>query len=114
MRRRRGFTLIEVLIAVVLVDVALLALVAAGSTLVRRTTEVRVRTIAARLAIDRLQLLGAGACAATTGAMTSAGGIREFWGAMSPVNGVREIFDSVTFTVAGVDKAVALHTRLPC
>jgi Tfp pilus assembly protein PilV len=114
MRRRGGFTLIEVLIAVILVDVALLALVAAGSTLVRRTTEVRLRTTAARLAVDRLQLLGASACVATVGTTTNPGSIREFWGAASPANGVRELFDSVTFTVAGVEKAVALHTRLPC
>jgi Tfp pilus assembly protein PilV len=114
MRRRNAFTLIEVLIAVVLIDVGLLALVGAGSVLVRRTTELRLRAAAARVAADRLQLLGAGACAASSGIAAGAQGLREFWSATSPTNGVREFYDSVAFSVAGVDRAVALRTRLPC
>src|SRR5258706_6196830 len=114
MHRRAGFTLVEVLIAVVLIDVGLLALVAAGSILVRRATEVRLRTAALRAAVDRLLLIGVGTCAGANGATIGPGGVRESWGATAPTNGVRELYDSVTFTVAGVERSVALRTRLPC
>jgi Tfp pilus assembly protein PilV len=114
MHRRAGFTLVEVLIAVVLIDVGLLALVAAGSILVRRTAEVRLRATAVRVALDRLQLVGVGACVSASGVAIGARGIRENWGATAPTNGVRELYDSVTFTVAGAEKLLALRTRLPC
>jgi Tfp pilus assembly protein PilV len=114
MHRRAGFTLVEVLIAVVLIDVGLLALVAAGSILVRRATELRLRAVAVRAAVDRLQLIGVGACVGANGATIGSGDVRENWEATAPTNGVRELYDSVTFIVAGVEKAVALRTRLPC
>ena len=114
MHRRAGFTLVEVLIAVVLIDVGLLALVAAGSILVRRAAEVRLRTTAIHVAVDRLQLVGVGACVGTNGVAIGASGVRENWGATAPTNGVRELYDSVTFTVDGAVKLLALRTRLPC
>jgi Tfp pilus assembly protein PilV len=114
MRQRDGFTLLEVLIAVVLIDVALLALVAAGSVLVRRTTELRLRTIAARVAADRLELLGVAPCVAASGTATMPQGLRELWTTTSAVNDARDIYDSVTFTVAGVDHSLVLRSRRPC
>jgi Tfp pilus assembly protein PilV len=114
MHRRAGFTLIEVLIAVVLIDVGLLALVAAGSILVHRATDLRLRNSAVAVAVNRLQLIGVGACVGANGAAIGAGGIRESWGVTAPTNGVRELYDSVAFTVDGVERVVALRTRLPC
>lgn len=112
--RRPGFTLIEVLIAVVLIDVGLLALVASGSVLVRRTTEYRLQNRAARIAADRLGLLGASPCVAVSGTAASAGGIAESWSAAAPVNGVRELRDSVAFSIGTAAKSVTLRTAQPC
>ena len=69
---------------------------------------------ATRAAMDRLQILGAGACAGASGTAASALGFREFWTATAPTKGVRELYDSVSFNVAGIEKAVSLRTRLPC
>ena len=110
---RAGFTLIEVLIAVVLIDVGLLALVAGSAVLVQRATEVRARSSALRAASNRLQTLGSGGCTPAVGASTT-GGVREAWTVTLQPNHVRELRDSVAFTVAGDVHSIALVTRLPC
>lgn len=112
--RRSGFTLIEVLIAVILIDIGLLALVATGSVLVRRTTEYRLRRSALRVAGDRLALLGASPCVGAAGVATDTNGIVERWRAGAPINDARELSDSVTFAVANVEKAIVLRTVQPC
>ena len=108
-----GFTLIEVLIAVVLIDVGLLALVAGSAVLVKRTAEVRARSTALRAASNRLQVLSSGVCAPVAGAAAS-GGVREAWSVLVLPNQVREIRDSVAFTIANDVRSVTLVTRLPC
>jgi prepilin-type N-terminal cleavage/methylation domain-containing protein len=115
-RRRAGFTLIEVLVAVVLIDVGLLALVAGSAVLVRQAAELRMRNAALRAATNRVQFLGAGPCLATAGGAggSNAGALREEWSVSLQANNVREVLDRVTFTVGGDTRAVVLRTRLPC
>ena len=113
-RRRAGFTLIEVLIAVVLIDVGLLALVAASTVLVRQTNDLKARTAASRSAANRVQLLGAGSCVATSGVAVGPSTLREEWSAVLQANNVRELRDSVSFVTGGDTHAVVFRTRLPC
>ena len=112
-RPRRGFTLIELLVAVVLVEMGLLALVASGASLARQATTTRARTTAINAAINRLALLGATPCTATTGTSNQPG-IVERWSADVQPNGTRELRDSVVFLAMGSTHTVVLHTRLPC
>lgn len=114
MRCRRGFTLAEVLLAVILIDVGLLALVAGGAVLVRQTNALRLRNAALRAATNRLQQLGAAPCSSATGSATTADGLREDWSLASRTTGVLDVLDSVTFTVGTTPHAVVLQTRLPC
>jgi Tfp pilus assembly protein PilV len=114
MRSRRGFTLAEVLLAIILIDVGLLALIAGSAVLVRQTNALRLRNAALRAATNRLQQLTAASCAATAGAATSADGIREVW-TLVPLNGViAEVRDSVTFSYGASTHGIVLQTRLPC
>jgi Tfp pilus assembly protein PilV len=112
--KRFGFTLIEVLVAVVLIDVGLLALVAGSAVLVRRAAELRARSTALRAATNRIQLLGAQPCAAAAGSTGPWRGQREDWSVVLQANDVREVLDRVTFTAGGDTHAVVLRTRLPC
>jgi Tfp pilus assembly protein PilV len=111
---RPGFTLLEVLIAVVLIDVGLLALVASTALLIRQTAELRARSAAVRAAANRLQRLGAATCAPTSGTASGAFGIRETWSIAVAVDGVRELSDSVTYTTPTGVRSVVLRTKLPC
>jgi Tfp pilus assembly protein PilV len=114
MRPRLGFTLIEVLIAVVLIDVGLLALVACGAVLVAQTNELKARAAAMQAATNRIQLLGIGPCAAGTGSEVGERGVREQWSVAPAGNGIRDIGDSVNFLAGGRPRSVVLRTRLPC
>jgi Tfp pilus assembly protein PilV len=113
-RRRSGFTLVELLVAVVLIEMGLLALVATGATLARQTTTTRARLAAINAAANRLQLLGAISCATTSGTSAGPSSLIEHWWADVQPNGTRELRDSVSFVAMGSTHAIVLRTRLPC
>jgi type II secretion system protein I len=113
MRTRQGFTLVEVLVAVVLIDIGLLALVAASAVLVRQVNAFRLRNVALRAATNRLQQLGTSTCAPASG-VSFGDGIREVWSVTLPSPRSLDIQDSVTITVGASRPVVVLHTRLPC
>jgi prepilin-type N-terminal cleavage/methylation domain-containing protein len=110
----RGFTLVEVLLAVILISVGLLALVAGSGVLLRQTNDLRIRRAALQAGTNRLQLLGAGSCAGASGDASGPFGIQERWSAELVGNGVRDVHDSVTFSVRGEVRTFVLRTRLPC
>jgi prepilin-type N-terminal cleavage/methylation domain-containing protein len=118
---RRGFTLAELLVAVVLVNVGLLALVGGSAAIVRRHTIVRARSNAAQIAKARIELLAATVCGATSGATsgatTSINGVVETWTVSALANGVRELSERVTFPTPATpsrEGEVLLRTRVAC
>lgn len=113
MRTRHGFTLVEVLVAVVLINVGLLALVAGSAVLVRQVNAFRLRNAALRAATNRLQQLGTSPCAPSSG-FSLGDGIREDWTVTLSSSQSLDIRDSVTVTVGASRPVVVLHTRLPC
>jgi len=112
MRSRRGFTLAEVLLAIILIDVGLLALAGSGAVVVRRTNAIRLRNAALRAAANRLQQLS-GPCAAAAGVAISADGIREQW-TLVRLDGAIDARDSVSFADGATTHSIVLQTRLPC
>lgn len=114
LKPRAGFTLVELLIAIVLIEIGLLALVASGASLARQLTTTRARFAAINTAANRLQQLGATSCAATSGTASGPPGVTERWSASVQPNGTRELRDSVTFVAMGSTHPVVLRTRLIC
>lgn len=112
--RRAGFTLVELLVAIVLIDVGILALVAGSAVALRTRNDLRARSLAARIASDRVQSLAALPCTGIVGAAAGPSGMRERWSVVLVPDRVREIRDSVAFVSGGVARAVVLATRLPC
>lgn len=112
-RRRLGFTLVELLVALLLVEVGLLSLTGTTLALIRERSAVRARAAAIRAASNRLQILAAGPCEAASGAASGPSAIREMWDVQLVPNAVRELRDSVVY---GADSghAIVLRTRLPC
>jgi prepilin-type N-terminal cleavage/methylation domain-containing protein len=110
-RRARGFTLVELLVAIVLIDAGLLAVVQTTAVVVRRRNEVRARAIAAYTAATRLEQLLASPCATTSGA-SAAAGLAETWS--SQLTGrTRDVSDSVAFGVPA-SHVMILRTRVLC
>lgn len=110
----RGFTFVEVLLAVILITVGLLALVAGSAVLVRETNDLRARRGALQTGTNRLQLLGAAACVAASGGARGLHGEDERWSIDVLGPGVRELRDSVAFFSRGEARSIVLRTRLPC
>ena len=113
-RSRAGFTLVEVIVAIILIEVGLFALVGGSAVLMRQANQLRGRVAALHAAVDRLQLLSAGPCTVATGTAGATGVMREDWALAMVGSGVREVRDSVTVRLPGGVAAVVLRTRVPC
>ena len=113
MKNRRGFTLVELLVAVLLIDVGLLALVAGSAIVVRRQNELRLRGLAASAAANRIQQLMAMGCHSAAGSALVAAGVTEQW-SVSGQSGTRDLFDSVAYTFGGTSRSVVLRSRIAC
>src|SRR5690348_9446427 len=111
---RRGFTLVEVLVAIVLIEVGLLALSASSAIVVREALLARARVAALETSRNRVETLAASPCAATSGSVSVGSGLRDDWSTQLVPGSAREIRDSVTVTVQGRTRAVVLRTRTPC
>ncbi len=107
-----GFTLVELLIATVVLAVGLLALTSAGAATVKLEGRGQRLSTIASLGETRLELLRANRCAATSGGASS-GGLDERWrleygptrtrlliDSIAPTNGRAPHFASYTFRSA--------------
>jgi Tfp pilus assembly protein PilV len=108
--RESGFSLLELLVAIILVDVGVLAIVQTNAAVIRRRTEMRARAAAVSSASTRLEQLLAAPCAPASG--SSPRPVAETWTAES-IPGGRELSDSVVFDDPG-KHIVVLRTRSPC
>ena len=117
-----GVTLVEVLIAIVVLGVGILALTGSSALVTRMIGRGKVETQAALLAARRVELLRASAatttprCSAasfTSGGPVLADGMSESW-VVTPAGAVRRIRVTVSYlTVRGVRSAV-LETAVAC
>lgn len=94
-RVRRGATLIELLVALLLLDVALLGLASMSAVAARRTGEAGRRSRAAVAAGNRLERLAAAPCAAMAGGTAAPEpGFVEVW-AVRALRDAVELTDSI-------------------
>lgn len=112
LRTRSGFTIVELLVATVLVQVGLLATVAASAVLVRAVRDEEARWMAVQLASNRIERLGAATCAPVVASAMSGEGLHESW-RMTLSGGVRDMRDSVSYGPSGA-RSVVLESRAPC
>ena len=108
---RPGFSLVELLVAIILIDAGLLAIVQTHAVVVRRTNEMRARAAALAAAASRVEQLVAAPCAPATGTASSRV-YGETW-LVRPSARTREITDSATFGV-GAAHRIVLRTKAPC
>ena len=111
---RTGFTLVEVIVAIVLIEIGLLALTASSAIVIRETLFARARIAALEIARNRVESLASAPCVSTAGSVAGPSGFQEDWSVrLAPVS-AREIRDSVTFTLQRATRAVVFQTRTPC
>lgn len=115
---RPGFTLVECLVAIVLVNVGIVALMSATTVGARAVLASRQRAAGLRTAVNRVDLLLARGCTPplASGDTTAAfaPGAVERWSLVEPVPGVREARDSVSYLGADSAHTVAVRARMLC
>ncbi|MFI5233471.1 MAG: prepilin-type N-terminal cleavage/methylation domain-containing protein [Gemmatimonadales bacterium] len=115
MQPRRAFTLVEVLVALVLMGVAAAGMVTALSGDHRLREAAAVRTFAAGRARERLELLATLPCSGdSSGASPSRWGV-EYWRAQASPTGWRLTDSIVPAASAGSGSAaVVIQARIAC
>jgi Tfp pilus assembly protein PilV len=109
-RLRPGFSLLELLVAMLLIDVAILGIVHTHAIVVRNRNEMRARSAAVTGAAARIEQILASPCTAGSGSSVLPASV-EFWS--SRLDGqTREISDSIVFGASA--HVVVLRTRFPC
>jgi Tfp pilus assembly protein PilV len=93
---RKAFTLIEVLVALVLFEVGMLALAATSAMAARDLAAANLSVRALAVARNRVELLRASGCPAPGAGDVQAGGLKEFW-RVDAAGPLRIISDSVDF-----------------
>jgi Tfp pilus assembly protein PilV len=111
--KRRGATLIELLVAILLFDLTLLALVAASAVTARRIGEANRRQRALVATTSRVESILASPCLSIgTGHGSLERGTNESW-STTQVPGGRVIADTVTFAQT-TNRPVVAQASQPC
>ena len=113
-RPRAGFTLVELLVAMIIFAVGMLGLAATAGSVTRMMGGARRQTIAAQVAQSRIERLRAAPCTALTGGTETVRGIVSTWTVQAVTRGVN-VTESVSFpTTRGATRTRTYNTALPC
>lgn len=112
---RRGFSLIEVVIAILILAVGVLGLAATSTVVTRQIGGGAQQNAAAFLAASRLEAMRARNCTSLTSAAApvKTNGINEQWTVLTIPDG-RLVRDSVWYETSRGVRGFAFETTIPC
>lgn len=112
---RRGFSVVEVLVALVLIAVGLLGIAGSSALALRATTASARQQSALQLATTRLARLTATGCASATDGTTSGTAlVREDWTIGPLAGGMRLISARVKWRATSGPRVLSLGSAMPC
>jgi prepilin-type N-terminal cleavage/methylation domain-containing protein len=112
---RRGFTLVELLVALLLLDVGLLSLVGLAAALYRDGNDTRATARAWAIASARIERMASVACGeAIRGTATSLSGASEWFTEAATANETRLLADSVRIATSRGVQVATLRTSARC
>ena len=117
-----GFTIVEALVAIVVLGIGLVALVSASSSITRMVGRGKMETRAAQAAASRMEELRAaagttsprcGSPAFASGGPALSGGVTERW-QVAATGKVRQVRVTVTYLTPRGLRTASLETSIPC
>ena len=111
---RPGLTVVEVLVALVLVAVGLLAIAGASALALRAASLVSRERLAVRQADRRLARLTAAGCTSASAGTDSVGGMLERWTIADSLGGVASVEASVEWQAGARLRVLTLRSALVC
>lgn len=114
-RARSGFTLVELIVAMLMLTIGLLGLAGVGAVVLKQMKGGTYQTIAASIAQSRFEQFEGDPCASIADGTATVRGMTEKW--MTAAVGLRAktVRDTVTFVASsGKTKKVGIHTVVAC
>lgn len=113
--RRPGFTLVELMVAIMILSVGVLALASAATLVSRLIGGGAFQTLAAQTAQTRLESLRGRACTAVIGGTATTRGVREAWTvSVGDPNTSYRVTDTVRFSTALGERRQVFQSFVQC
>ena len=112
--RRSGLTLVEMMVAVVMLAVGLLGLVGTAAVVTRQIGGGTRQGLAAQVIANRLERFRALDCPQIQPGSTTTRGVYESWVPGAKVNRVLYVVDTVKYSVGGSQKTQTFTITVPC
>lgn len=110
---RRGYTLVEMLVAIMLFTVGLLAMAGTASLITMTLAGSRTRSVAAAIAESRFDRLRAQTCSAHASGSSVTRGIREDW-TVQPLTRANDVTVVVTIVSNRRKQTQSFRTSIQC
>ena len=114
---REGFTLVEVMVAIVILSIGVLGLAATAGVVVRQMTGSVHQSVAATVAYSRMERIRTGNCVAmkdSSGSATTRN-VSERWVIVGTSGShALVVYDTITYKLRGKTKKQAYITEYPC
>lgn len=112
--RRAGFTLVEMMVAVVILSVGLLGLAGTSAVVTRQVAGGASQSVAANAIQSRLEWLRSMPCPMIKDSTAVNRGIRERWVPGVTANGILFVRDTVWYKVGGTPRRHVYTMTVPC
>ena len=112
-RLHPGYTLVEIVVALMLFTVGALALVGTSAVVGRELNANAIRERAGRMAETRLETLGAG-CRGAIGGRDVRGGIESTWWVEAPDSAHVRLIESIVYPTRRGSRTDTYRVTIPC
>ena len=117
---RDGFTIVEVVVAIVILSIGILGLAATAGVVVRQMTGAVHQSVAATVAYSRMEKIRTGNCVAMKDSSSPPAGVTtrnvtEHWKVVgTPGSHALIVYDTITYSVRGNAKTQIYYSEFPC
>ena len=113
-RIRTGFTLVELIVAMLMLTIGLLGLAGVGAVVLKQMRGGTYQTVAASIAQSRFEQFEGDPCSSIASGTATVRGMTEKWTAAAVGLRAKTIRDTVTFVGTSGTRKVGIHTVVAC